>query len=86
MLVGSETVHDPLFTDDDADDLLAWMKQEADRCPGCGQPRHESFDPANQDAYKVHALRCFACEGRARKQAKATGDTEGIYYTVEKDG
>lgn len=40
------------------------MIEDKDRCSGCGHPRRESMDPANQRNYQGDSLRCFACEAR----------------------
>jgi hypothetical protein len=57
-----------------------------DEC-GCGQPRSESFDPDNHNAYEAKALVCHACatrDGKAKAFTEAGGSTEGLFITVSK--
>lgn len=51
-----------MWSDQDRIDALVWQTIDDDRCPKCGQPRHESMHPANQWAYEVHRLVCHACK------------------------
>jgi hypothetical protein len=46
-------------------------------CPGCGQPKHESFDPANEERYEAERLICYSCATRDRKAHKAHEAAEG---------
>lgn len=77
-------MHDPLFTDDDVEDLLDHLEVEDATCPGCSQPRHESFNPENQDGYEVRKLRCHACEARDQASAAYDGERHGLYFVVSR--
>ena len=75
------------WIEDDVEYALAWKALGKDDCPGCGQPRSESFDDANHNAYDVHRLRCHACAAReadSKDFQDADGDTAGLYLTVTK--
>lgn len=59
---------------------------EASLCPGCGQPRHESMDPANEHRYHADLpLRCHACTAQVRrvKEYADQTDREALYYDVK---
>ena len=63
------------------------MEYEESLCSGCGQPRHESFDPASfVDRYEAEAMTCNACAARDRlaDARKKNPDAlhEGVYYAV----
>ena len=65
--------HDPEWTQDDRGYALAWQSIEDGKCPcGCGHPVAESTDPANENAYDGHSIRCFA--GKAREDALSSVD------------
>lgn len=64
------------------------MEWKASLCPGCGHPRHETFDPKNAFEYNTEALQCHACADRDRT-SKARGendrvDSSGVYLIVNK--
>jgi hypothetical protein len=90
LFVGERAVPGPggeAWTEDDVEYALAWQAIAAENCPGCGQPKSESFDPANERAYDVTALVCHACAARTHRQASfedADGDLAGLYMTVTK--
>ena len=76
-----------MWTDADRGYALAWQQLEDAKCPcGCGQPIDESTDPANEDAYQGHAVRCFA--GQAREAALEAVDdrTALLGYVTRDDG
>ena len=61
--------------EDDVEYALAWQQLQRETCPGCGEPKAESYDPDNSEAYEVHTLRCHACAARdARGDAIAEDD------------
>lgn len=72
-----------MWTHEDVEYALAWQELDADKCGGCGQPRGESFDPANQDQYDVRALVCHACYAREQAfRSYSDGDgsrTDGLH-------
>lgn len=42
-------------------------------CSGCGQPKHESYNPDSDGWYEVHDAVCNAC-AEVEKDAKANSD------------
>lgn len=74
---------DPLFTDDDVVEILEYLADEQLSCPGCGELKVESFDPANEWSYKATTLACHACAAKARA-SKTLDVTDGVYLVVEK--
>lgn len=74
---------EPLFTEVDTEEVLAWLEVEAENCPGCGHPKAETFDPANEDAYVGTVLACAACTAR-RKAEKGLDDLDGVYSFATK--
>lgn len=52
---------------EDIDAALEWIEYDDSLCSGCKLPRSETFDPANEEAYDVEALRCHACGAREFK-------------------
>jgi hypothetical protein len=77
---------EPVWTDDDRDWAMALLAYEADLCE-CGQPRSESMNPANEDAYVAEPLRCHSCRAIARGGepfAEAASGSQGIFISVTK--
>lgn len=74
---------DPLFTDEDAAEILDYLADEHLLCSGCGQPRVESFDPENEEMYRGVPLACHACAAKRRAEKKLD-DLDGVYTLVEK--
>lgn len=74
---------EPLFTDEDTAELLDYLADERLICDGCGLPKADTFDPANEFSYRATPLECFACSARARA-GKAMSNPEGVYLVVEK--
>jgi hypothetical protein len=75
------------WTEDDVEYALAWQALASDDCPGCGQPRSESFADDNHDAYTVRKLRCHACAARdseSKDYAESGGEMGGLYLAVTK--
>lgn len=60
-LVRSVTTWDPQVDDDDRAWLGAWLEHEAGKCPGCGHPKDEAWDPANARTYEEGMVICQAC-------------------------
>lgn len=60
------------WAEDDRAWAIALLEYEADICSGCGQPRSESMDPANQFKYESEALRCHGCSAVARESENWT--------------
>lgn len=76
---------EPLWTREDTEAVLGYLREKAMLCPGCGTPRDESMSPEAEDHYRSRAFRCHACTARA-KEAKRFADAspEGLYFTVER--
>lgn len=82
-----------MWLDDDVTAALEWDEYRSSRC-SCGQPRHESMDPANDGAYVASPIQCFACatkDAEMRRAAKARssgqygdGAFDGVYFAVER--
>lgn len=78
---------DEVWTEDDVEYALEWRALDEANCSGCGQPRADSFDPANADAYDVRSLRCHACAAReetSHQFSDAGGQLAGLYLTVHR--
>jgi hypothetical protein len=76
---------EPLWLPEDTEEVLAYLREKAQLCPGCGQPRENTMDPEAEGQWRSRALRCHACTAKARAaeqfaQAKAPS---GLYFTVE---
>ena len=74
-----------MWLDEDRDFALAWMEEEAAKCPGCGRHHDEAFDPNLEDDWKATSLRCFACKARDRERERMTegkADSAGLYTSV----
>ena len=72
----------------DSDLAIALTEIEADECPGCGHPRDESMDPANEFAYLAEPVRCHACAARDRAAKRDSGDDwddSGIAWTTTRE-
>jgi hypothetical protein len=65
-----------------------WQQLNREICAGCGEPKSESMDPANELAYQGHALRCHACAARDARaneiQEDEQADTTGLFLSVTK--
>lgn len=65
---------------------MAVADYEADLCGGCGEPRSESMDPANERAYVAPPpLRCHACTAIEARQEKYRDAQQprALAFTVE---
>lgn len=67
----------------DRNAALAWQLWEREHCSGCGAPKAESFDPANEFAYEGVPLECFSCSAQARSVEKMESRS-GVYAYAEK--
>jgi hypothetical protein len=74
---------EPLFTDEDTVEILDYLADQRLICDGCGHPKAETFDPANQWNYSATSLVCAACDAKA-KEAERLGTAHGLYVIVEK--
>ena len=66
--------------------MLAYLREKAQLCPGCGLPREETMDPEAEEHYRSRAFRCHACATRERASRKFNGDHSddaGLYFTIE---
>jgi hypothetical protein len=70
---------------EDVEAALEWAEWKASLCPGCGNPKHESF-AADGPNYEAEAWRCRACEARDKKASiwarDEHADTSGIYFVI----
>lgn len=69
---------DMMFTDEDLDEILDYIEYELTLCNGCGLPKAETFDPANEWAYEPVVLQCAACK-TTRHAERKLDDHAGIY-------
>lgn len=75
---------EPLFTDEDIDEILDYLALEDERCGGCGQAKAESFNPATEGRWRATPLRCHACTSKER----AAGDfgpneaPQSVYFAM----
>lgn len=68
------------------------MEYLSSLCSGCGLPRSETTNAANEDRYTAMQIRCFACAARAREERSIAegqqrnpddkGATDGILIAV----
>lgn len=65
------------------DEIIAYLEFEDENCPGCGEPKLESFNPANEYEYRATVLQCHACATKRRAEKKID-DKAGIYSFVER--
>lgn len=76
---------DPLFTDDDVEEILDYLAYKDSLCPGCGQPRHESFSEDFEDMYVGEIEVCHSCVAKARA-ARHHGAKSGVYsYSTKRE-
>jgi len=88
--VGSTTVHEPAWSEDDLEYALAWADIRADTHPPCGHRLSVSADPRNFDAHEVvEVLHCDVCQARedyAEQQRSDGGKTSAAdVYVVRLD-
>lgn len=65
---------------------MALLAYEADLCE-CGQPRSESMEARNEDAYRAEPLRCHACAAiahGAERFVQPNAKTAGLFFSVTK--
>lgn len=77
---------EPLWTDEDRAWAIALLEYEADLCSGCGQPRSETTEAANETKYTTTALRCHGCAAVARESEHRSGpldDRKGLLIGVK---
>lgn len=74
---------EPLFTDEDRDLALALYANEADACPGCGEPMSITTSPEAEGAYRADAIRCHGCAAQSRAARDVT-DTAGLLVQFSK--
>lgn len=84
------TVHEPEWLPEDTQAALEYMEYEESLCPGgCGFPKHESFDRANEDSFRVEMIACHACakrQSKARDAAQSENTvTDGVFWVVHRD-
>lgn len=87
---------EPEWLPEDTTAALEWADWKETLCPGCGNPRHESFDPERATHYEAVPLNCYACAARDAEQREAVnakssnrfGDAafDGLYVSVVERG
>jgi hypothetical protein len=75
---------EPLWTDEDRAWALALVMEEAEVCPGCGQPIAECTDPQNEFVYQATSWRCHACTAKDAEAGKYRDAKPGIYLSVRR--
>lgn len=78
---------EPAWTDKDRLWAIALLAEERATHSPCGHLVEEAFDPANADAYKAAAQRCYVCAEIAKEQARALeqgADPDGLYFGAHK--
>jgi len=53
---------------------VASMLAEQLRCPGCGQPRHEAWNPDSEGWYEVREQTCQGCAAIEQKRESDGND------------
>lgn len=82
---------EPLWLDDDTEDVLAFLEYERDLCSGCGQPL---TDTLREDAvFDAKSVICAGCFAKDHKASQVQADTKHVgavnefgrrYYVVER--
>jgi hypothetical protein len=79
-----------MFLPEDTEYALRWQAELDLLCSGCGHPKDESMDPANEGSYEASARRCHACTEQALKSSawadSSAADRGGLYLSVRKRG
>jgi hypothetical protein len=83
LLGRSWTPGEPWFLEDDLAAVLDYFDYLDSLCPGCGQPKSESFDKTNTFAYRAHTHQCHACAARRRAEERLD-DRFGVYSSAER--
>lgn len=77
-----------MWLPEDTEAALDWAEWKQGLCSGCGQPRHESFDPRGPE-YQIEALECRACAARDRKaeawRSNEHAELHGIQFVIRQD-
>lgn len=63
-MVESVTTHDAEWTDEDVDQVLAWMDHKAGLCGGCGYPMAETINCQPGTFVVTEGVTCDACQAR----------------------
>ena len=45
---------------------MAYVANEREACPGCGEPLDVSTDPESEGRYTAEAVRCHACAAQSK--------------------
>jgi hypothetical protein len=81
------TVRESEWSDEDRGYLLALTAEEADKCPGCGQPLDECRDKVTARTWEVVQETCWACmplQAVMQDAAKVKDPPRGRYYGVRR--
>lgn len=76
---------DPLFTDDDVDELLDFIDWEDSIHGPCGVPKADGFDPASEGEWEATPLRCHACAAIDERMGDfGPNGRGGLFFSVER--
>lgn len=89
LVVSRITERDPEWLPEDVEAALRWLVERDALCPGCRQPRRESFDKSNRYTAERHTCQACAPMQRASWQAdqnrpKNGAPQFGAYYSAKK--
>lgn len=79
---------EPRWLPEDIELALAWHREDAQTCKGCGQPWDEATDKNNARKYHAHETVCYGCaviEWRRDFLGKENADLAGVRLYVTKD-
>jgi hypothetical protein len=85
-IIRSTAVRDAEWTDEDRGWVLALLAEEADTCPGCGQPNSVCRDPKTMYEWRAVQVQCQACRMiETQRESDADGPKRrGIYTGVRR--
>lgn len=79
---------EPLWTDEDRSDALAWHREQQAKCPQCGTPRDEA-DKYDVRHWTPRRHVCSPCRVIAHEQQhdrdSGQRDQAGVFYSVERE-
>jgi hypothetical protein len=77
---------EPLFTDEDIDEILDFLDIEDETHGPCGVPKAEGFSPDSEGEWSAKALRCHACAAIDKAAGDfGSNDKAGLYFTVVRE-
>lgn len=85
-MVRSVTTFDAEWTDEDMRAALAWQRDKAEQCSGCGHYSSESMDPDNASRWDAEPVACHVCAAKdraVRAYRNAKGDEDGVRWRIK---